>query len=179
MPAMPRISEDDFWEIIALLDWDNAGDDDAVLKPAVDALARRTEDDIHGFDDLLAEKLFAIDTREHARHMYEGQLDVDNGDDYISADDFLYGRCVVVANGRALYEAVLADPREMPKEMEFESLLYLAGAAFEQKTGREWDHLSPVSWESFQNAAGWAPTDKTRPGRFTGEGVPPGNRRPT
>ena len=49
----------------------------------------------------------------------------------------------------------------------------------ELKTGDEFDHLSPRSYESFSNKAGWAKTAKTRPGRFTGENVPPGNRRPT
>ena len=174
---MPRVSDDAFWKIIALLDWDRPGHDDEIVKPAIDALARMTEDEIRGFDDVLAEKLFAMDTREHARHMYERQLD--DGDDYISADEFLYGRCVVVANGRALYQSVLANARAMPKEMEFESLLYLARAAFEKKTGREYGHVTKVSRESFQNAAGWARTEKTRPGRFTGEGIPPGNRRPS
>lgn len=35
------------------------------------------------------------------------------------------------------------------------------------------------SYETFSNAAGWAPTEATRPGVFTGEHVPPLNRRPT
>jgi hypothetical protein len=176
---MNRVSEDTFWNIIALLDWDNAGDDDAVMRPAIDALVRMTEDDICAFEDMLAEKLFAIDTREHARHTYEGELDVDNGDEYISADDFLYRRCAVVASGRAFYERVLANPSATPKNLEFESFLYMVHTAFEEKTRREYDHAAPVSFESFQNAAGWAPTEKTRPGRFTSERIPPGNRRPT
>lgn len=173
------MSEETFWEIIALFDWDESGDDEAVMAPAVEALAARSAEDIARFQDILAEKLHALDTREHARGAYAGTADPDDGDTYISADDFLYVRCVVVANGRAFYEKVLADPTAMPTELEFESLLYLATQAHEEKTGTELDHSPPVDFESFSNAEGWKPTASTRPGKFTGPNVPPGNRRPS
>ncbi len=48
------MGEDLFWKIIALLDWRRAGDDDAVLRPAVEALSRRSVEDICAFDELLA-----------------------------------------------------------------------------------------------------------------------------
>src|ERR1043165_2019040 len=96
-----------FWHIISLFNWNETGDDEAVLEPACAALAAMSPDDICGFDDLLAEKLFALDTREHARACYAGELDPDDGDDYISADDFLYCRCVVIANGSECYASVL------------------------------------------------------------------------
>jgi hypothetical protein len=173
------MTEDQFWHIVALLDWEQVGDDDAVLRPAVTVLAAASEADIVEFEEILAEKLHALDTREHARHGYQGEADPDNGDDYISADDFLYLRCVVVANGRQLYQEVLADPGKMPTQMEFESLLYLARTAFEEKTGREFDGKTRVSYESFSNTEGWKPTGRTRGGKFTGPDIPPGNRRPT
>jgi hypothetical protein len=168
-----------FWRIIGLLDWDQAGDDDAVLEPATVVLASHSVEEIYAFDELLAEKLYALDTREVARGVYRGQLDPDDGDQYISSDDFLYSRCVIVANGRDYYQAVLADPSQAPQEMEFESLLSLARSAYEAKTGAEYDHLTRVSWESFSNAEGWKPTAQTQPGVFTSDAVPPGNRRPT
>jgi hypothetical protein len=173
------MNEHTFWEIIQLFDWDQAGDDDAVLEPAVQALSALDHDSIFRFDNILSEKLHALDTRTHCRACYMGKLDPDDGDDYISADDFLYSRCVVVANGRDFYASVLTDPTKMPREMEFESLLSLPRSAYERKTGEEYEHLPPVSYESFQNAAGWAPTAATRPGKFTAQNVPPGNRRPT
>lgn len=168
-----------FWDLIGRFDWNETGDDDAVLLPAVTALSRMTVEDIFAFDDLLAEKLYALDTREVCRGIYRGSLDPDNGDDDISADDFLYARCVVVANGKKLFDAVLADPSEAPQELEFEALLYLARMAYERKTGGEYDHLTPLSWESFSNKAGWAPTSATKSGKYTGANIPPGNRRPT
>ena len=173
------MNEDTFWEVISFLDWDKTGDDDTVIEPACKALAAMNVDAIYTFDDVLSERLHALDTREHCRACYAGELDPDDGDDYISPDDFLYCRCVVVANGREFYAAVLADPTRMPQDLEFEALLSLPESAFERKTGKSYDHVASVSYESFQNAAGWAATPATRPGKFTGPDIPPGNRRPT
>lgn len=173
------MSEEVFWALIARFAWEHAGDDDAVIAPAVTALSRMSVEDVFAFDDLLAEKLFALDTREMCRGIYRGELDPDDGDAYVSADGFLYARCTIVANGRAFYEATLADPMGAPQDSEFEGLLYLAGAAYEEKVGEEYPHVTPVSWESFSNEEGWTPTDATTPGRFAGDRVPPGNRRPT
>ena len=173
------MNEEVFWHIISLFDWNETGNDDAVFEPACAALAARSPEDICRFDDIFAEKLFALDTREHARACYAGELDPDDGDDYISADDFLYRRCVVVANGSEFYASVIADPTKMPQEMEFESLLSVASNAFVRKTGEEYEHATAVSYESFQNLDGWRPTPATKSGKYTGENIPPGNRRPT
>jgi hypothetical protein len=173
------MSEDVFWEVIALFDWKETGDDDAVLAPAREALAAMSEADIFAFSDILARKLYALDTRAHARQAFDGEADPDDGDDYISADEFLYVRCCVVANGRRLYDDVLADPKQTPQGVEFESLLYLARDAYEDKTGGAYEHTTPISFESFSNADGWKPTAETRPGKLTGPDIPPGNRRPT
>mgnify|MGYP000016348137 CR=1 FL=1 len=167
-----------FWQLIARFDWKRTGDDDAVLRPAVTALAALSVDDIYAFDDLLAEKLFALDTRAVARGVYRGQLDPDDGDDYISPDDFLYARCVIVANGKAYFEKALARPNGVAQDLEFEALMGVADAAYRLKTGDEYDHQPPLSWESFSNAAGWKPTAATKRGRATSARVPPGNRRP-
>ncbi len=174
-----HMKEELFWEIIGHLAWDHAGDDEAVLQPAVDRLSGLSVAEIVAFADILAERLFALDTREHCRAGYRGELDPDNGDDYISADDFLYLRCAVVANGQDMYEAVLRNPEKMLHGLEFEALLGLPERAYEDKTGQDFDHLSPVSYESFSNEAGWKPTLSTQAGRFTGDNVPLFNRRPT
>ena len=143
-----NMDEREFWKVIALFDWDESGDDDAVMEPARNALAKINIEGICAFDNILSEKLHALDTRAHCRACYKGELDPDDGDDYISADDFLYSRCVAVANGRDFYESVLADPTEMPQGMEFESILYLASSAFEEKTGESYEHVTPVDHES-------------------------------
>jgi hypothetical protein len=173
------MNERTFWEIISLLDWDKSGDDDAVIRPAVDALAAMDREAVFKFDDILSERLHALDTRAHCRACYAGELDPDDGDDYISADDFLYTRCVVVANGKDFYITVVEDPRRMPQGLEFEALLSIPLAAFEEKTGEPYEHAPPVNYESFQNSVGWLPSAATRPGKYTGPNIPPGNRRPT
>ena len=173
------MDETEFWRVISLFDWDETGDDDAVLEPACAALAEKGPDEIIQFEEILAEKLHALDTRRHCKACYAGELDPDNGDDYISADDFLYQRCVVVANGRQFYNSVLRFPSKFPQEMEFECLLSLGPTAFERSTGTELDHCTAVSYESFQNQEGWKPTEATSPGKFTDEGMPPMNRRPS
>ncbi|WP_146395928.1 DUF4240 domain-containing protein [Pseudobythopirellula maris] len=173
------MTESEFWQVVSLFDWDKTGDDEAVLEPACVALSEKGPDSITQFEDILAAKLHAIDTRRHCKACYAGELDPDNGDDYISADDFLYQRCVVVANGRDFYNDVLDNPSEFPQGMEFEALLSLGPNSFERAAGNEFDHCTAVSYESFQNHEGWATTAETKPGKYTGDGIPPGNRRPT
>jgi hypothetical protein len=91
-------------------------------------------EEIQSLQEMLAAKLHAIDGRAWAR---ESGPEVWWGEpDQLSVDGFLYARCVVVANGSESYDAVLADPREMPKDREFECLLYIAPNAFDKKTGR-------------------------------------------
>jgi len=172
------MNETEFWRIISLFNWKKSGDDDDVLAPAKKALASRSEADIFRFADLLAEKLHALDTREHCRGGYAGSLDPDDPDDYISADDFLYLRCCVVANGKKRYEQALGNPKKMMKDLEFEALLYLPTEAYEEKTGKDFPHVPKVDFESFQNKAGWKATPNTKRGRFTSKNIPPGNRRP-
>ena len=108
----------------------------------------------------------------------KGEVDPDDGDQYISADDFLYSRCVMLVNGRKKYEAVLKNPTGMARGSEFEAVLSLARDAHELKTGEELDVTALVSYESFSNKAGWKPNAKTKRGWTTSAKVPPLNRRP-
>jgi predicted DNA-binding WGR domain protein len=146
------MSDEAFWRIIALFNWKKTGDDDAVIEPAVNALAQMAPEHIKGFEDILAAKLYALDTVAHAREIGDEAYQPGK---YFSSDWFLYERCCVVANGAAFYEAVLAEPRNMPKDVEFEAILYVAGTAYERKTGEEIDHASSVSYETFANKQGW------------------------
>ena len=144
------MSETVFWRLIGLLNWKKSDDDEAIVAPVRKALAKMSVADIEGFASLLAEKLHALDTRAHAKNSVEG------GDDaYISGDIFLYARCCVVANGQAFYDKVLADSLQMPKDLDFESLLYLADEAYEAKTGKEFEFSAAVDYETGMNLAGW------------------------
>jgi hypothetical protein len=150
------VDESTFWRLIESFDWDKTGDDDGVVEPAVRSLARMSESEISAFQNTLASKLYALDGRAWAR---ESGYGVWWGEpDELSVDGFLYARCVVVANGREFFDSVLNDPTHMPKDMEFESLLYVAGKALQRKTGREDAETDEpgVSFETFSNRAGWA-----------------------
>ncbi|NEB00990.1 DUF4240 domain-containing protein [Streptomyces sp. SID13726] len=68
-----------FWALVASFDWERTGDDEAVLASAAQVLRGLPPQEILAFEDLLAAKLYALDTREHARWCYQGQADPDDG----------------------------------------------------------------------------------------------------
>src|SRR5262245_30561346 len=147
IPQEPKkmMSEREFWSIIDLLDWKHEGNDKRVLAPAVRALATKSKVGICQFEERIAYLLYQLDTRGHMDATGDG-----------SADGFLYARCVVVANGRQFYKSVLKDPSQMPKDLEFESLLGLASSAYKLKTGEEFEYCKGCSYDSFSNPIGWA-----------------------
>ncbi len=135
-----------------MLNWEATGDDAAVVQPVVNELATMSVEEVRQFDDILASKLFALDTRAHATEIGEGSY-VEG--EHFSVNMFLYARCVVVANGQEVFDAVVADPKSFPKDLEFESLLYIAAAAYEKKTGENYTHSPMPSYETYSNKDGW------------------------
>lgn len=146
------MSEQHFWEVISLLDWDQEGDDDAVVEPAAAHLAAGPVRHILEFADLLSEKLYALDSKAYAMHIGE---DAWSPDRYFSVDNFLYARCCVVANGKEMFEKVLRDPMQMPKDLTFEALLYIPAEAYERKTGKKYDYSPAFPIETYSNEKGW------------------------
>jgi len=169
---------DVFWRLLALFDW-SKNDHHDVTQRAVKALSTMAIVEINEFSEILARLLYSFDTREFCRAVYAGELDPDNGEDYISVDDFLYCRCDLVGNGRAYYDAVVADRSQIIQGCEFEHLLSVADFAYELKTGEDYEYDAAVSYESFSTSAGWAATTDTMPGTYTGPDVPLQNRRTT
>jgi hypothetical protein len=155
VPQKPKrmMSEDGFWSIIGLLDWSHEGNDEKVLRPAIRALASSSTLAIRRFEERLAFLLYQLDTKAHASNI--GADSYNPQSDRVSADVFLYARCVAVANGRDFYEAALKNPNKMPKDLEFESLLGIAEAACELKTGEPLDYSTGCNYESFSNPDGW------------------------
>lgn len=141
-----------FWKLIGMFRWKKTGDDDAVIEPAVAALAKMEVAEIFKFADILEEKLFQLDTQAFAENI---GADAYRPGKHFSVDLFLYARCVVVANGPDYFAHVLADAKNFPKDMDFEGLLSVAPYAYERKTGDEFDHVSPHDYETFSNQAGW------------------------
>ncbi len=149
--ASHSFTEEDFWQLIALLDWAREDDDAAVVEPLVTELESRPLAHIYRFSDLLSEKLWHLDTRRHAQVF----LDDPEEEGYLSADDFLYARCAVVANGRDYYERTLDNPSEMPADLTFEPLLYVAMTAYKRKTGKDFVAEPTFHYETYSNKKGW------------------------
>ncbi len=147
------MEESEFWDLIGELNWNAVGDDEAVCEPLANALVGKSIDAIDAFAEHLAQKLHALDTEAHARQIGEGAYV--GPDEHFSVDWFLYARCCVVANGREVFETVLEDPSQMPEDLEFEALLYVAATAYERKTGDDFDSDTSVSYETFSNKDGW------------------------
>lgn len=139
-----------FWEIIEKLDWSHRNRTD-ILAPAVTALAQMPISNIYLFQDFLAEKLYHLDTRLHAKSYMQNAKETD-----FSVDDFLYVRCAVVAEGQTYYETVLNDPTQMPAHLDFEHLLDLAAEAYHQKTGKQFTYTPIFNYETKSNKQGWA-----------------------
>lgn len=154
MPYIGVMDRDTFWKYVGLIDREALRDEDErdAVEPLIEALVKCTIDELAAFEDHLAQVLYDLDGRIYADH---------SGKSGMSADGFLFTRCYVVARGRLHYEAVLADPTKMPRTSHAwcESLLFVAVQAWATITGKEetdWDHVSPVSYETGSNAAAWA-----------------------
>jgi hypothetical protein len=148
-PQKELFSDDQFWRLIEAFDWTKKTGVD-ILAPAIEHLATMPVVNIYLFADKLSEKLFHLDTRAHGDAYLANE-----GDDYLSVDDFLYIRCAVVAEGKAYFEKVLDNPAEFPDEISFEPLLSLAKKAYEKKTGRKFDYHPSISYETYSNKAAW------------------------
>ncbi len=144
------LTDEGFWAIIEKLDWSKQGQNEAVLIPALQELAKMPMACIHQFEDILAKKLWQLDTRRHAIASLHGK-DLS----HLSDDYFLYDRCCVVANGKDFFEKILSEPSEWPMGYSFSPLLNLASDAFQLKTGREFIHFPKYNYETGSNEAGW------------------------
>ena len=147
------MTEEKFWSLIDTLDWENQGDDAAVIEPTVRTLAAYPAQEIYKFADLLSEKLYQLDGEEFARNI--GKDAYTNGERHFSRSYFLGARCCVIANGREYFDEVLAIPDQMPKDLEFESLLQIPSRAYELKTGKKYAHASAKNCETFSNKEKW------------------------
>ena len=151
------LSRDVFFELIMnVCDWDKSGDDDQVLAPLVDHLSKQSDEYIFAFEDIMSELLYEIDTRKN----YEKAAGIisKNSDLYLSDDLFLYSRCVAIINGKDYYNKVKNGKITDLWNSEFEAILYVARDAWARKHGKsasEFPHISPVSYETGSNKAGW------------------------
>ncbi len=143
------LTEQRFWGIIHLLDWEQAGQDKAVLAPAANALSQLSGSEIEAFADWQAFLLKQLDTQLHAETFAGDDAD-------LSADGFLYARCAVLANGRKTYYEVLSEPEKMPSNLSFEALLHLPEQAWRLQTKEDnWTYTPAFNYETGFNERGW------------------------
>ena len=118
-PAKEPLDGADFWRLIALIDVQalERDDDEAAIEPLYRRLLLNTEDELFAFEEQLAQHLYAIGGEAFAKNAgVSGNSDA----------GFLYVRCYVVAKGREFFEAVKADPTQMPKSLQWcEALLHV------------------------------------------------------
>ncbi|MBN8683101.1 MAG: DUF4240 domain-containing protein [Chitinophagales bacterium] len=153
-PREDGLSEAAFWDLIAKLDWSKPNDDEAIIEPLVEALSKSPLRHIYDFKDILAQKLYLLDTAAHAAHIGEHAYSPEN--DFFSEDGFLFARCCAVANGQQFYEKARVSPEFMPKNLEFPALLRVANEAHRRARGILLRYVSTYSIETFSNKNGWA-----------------------
>ncbi|WP_260804534.1 DUF4240 domain-containing protein [Planococcus maritimus] len=147
------MDENEFWNIVNMFQWKHAGYDEKILKKAIKYLSAKSNEDINEFEDILSKLLYDLDGKIYAENI--GEDSYVDGDTYFSPDEFLYARCVVVANGKDYYYEVLNDPNSMPKDMEFEAILYVASEAFEMKNDAEYEYSPKFDYETYSNESKW------------------------
>ncbi len=151
-PATPSESESErFWVDIARLDWIVA-DPEQVIEPLVASLARRNRIEIEAFESALAWFLYQLDGERFAREIGPGAY----GTEYFSSDHFLDARCAAVARGREVYSEILATPSKMPKDSEFEALLWVAERAWLRRFGSPKTFSTNEAMGTFSNRDAWA-----------------------
>lgn len=147
------MNEVEFWDIIDLLNWDEEGNDDAVIEPLVSFLSMKKEEEICAFQEILCRKLYDIDGEAYAREI--GKDAYQDQDHHFSRDWFLAARACAVANGQGFYEEILQDPSLMPKDLGFAALTAVAGRAFRKKTGKPLSYVPRFSEQSMSNLDLW------------------------
>ena len=145
------MNDNDFFKLTDALDWSKQGDDDKVLKPLIDHLAKCSDEEIFDFEDKMAELLYKLDTPKTAERSYGTR-------DHFSGDDFLYLRCVALINGNVFYEKILDGSDVLDADMEFEAILYAPAKAWAKKHNSdpdEYPHTPKPDYETGSNAKAW------------------------
>ncbi|MBB1157207.1 MULTISPECIES: DUF4240 domain-containing protein [Amycolatopsis] len=149
------MNDHEFWALVSLVRRDPPATDQAAFAPLEAELGRRGEAEIKQFEDILAQRLYDLDRSELAA-VPSAATGLP-----LSSDSFLYYRGAVVLAGEQAYRSVLEDPEKFRSYTgvggpEAEFLLYVAQHAYESSTGKEWEHVSPVDYETGSNPAGWS-----------------------
>ena len=150
------VTTEQFWQYIAELD---GRAEPEVFAALIEKLAQLRSAAICSFADQLATVLFALDSRDRMAQPIRDTADGPDSPAFpLSKEVFLYARCAVVLAGRDTWQRVVDDPSAMAGTWDLgaEELLYVAPAAFAQRTGSDWTHRTALDHTTGSNAAGWA-----------------------
>ncbi len=136
------MNDAEFWKIIRQAGSEADGDLDAIIGAVHEQLTKLTPSEIKSFNAIMGAKVAAAYTWKlwGAAYLMNGGC---------SDDGFEYFRGWLVAQGKSVYEAALADPDSLAKiadpendEYECEEILYVAMNAYEEVAGEDLD-LTP------------------------------------
>jgi hypothetical protein len=148
------MEEEQFWALMEIFEGRPEICSDVPYARLQEELARRAPDEIVGFEYRLASLLYRLDRRDLA------EIPAVDWPGELSNDGFLYARCAVVVAGKASYYEVLSDPSKFVRFTSAEAghaelVLDVAGRAFADATGSEWEYIAPVDYETGSNMDGW------------------------
>lgn len=127
------MNEDLFWRLIEEAKAEGGGDCDAFSESLTAKLQALAPQDILAFDGVMDQLLL----RSYRWDLWGAAYLINGG---ASDDGFDYWRGWLMAQGRAVFENALRDPDSLAdviegSELECEDILYVAGRAYEAKTG--------------------------------------------
>jgi hypothetical protein len=124
-----------FWQLIETAKKDSGADQQVQEQVLISSLAKYAPEEIVEFECLMREYLIAADDFG----IMAAQKIIDG---YVSDDPYLYFRCWLVGQGEVVFQNALQRPDSLATVVEdpyseFEALLYVATAAYEQRTGQQ------------------------------------------
>lgn len=151
-----QLTPEQFWQHVEALGGRAEPEGFATL---IETLAQLRSAAICSFADHLAAALYAVDSRDRMAQPIRDTADGPDSPAFpLSKEVFLYARCAVVLAGRDTWQQVAADPAAMAGTWDLgaEELLYVAPAAFAQRTGSDWTHQTALDHTTGSNTDGWA-----------------------
>ncbi|MBN1206874.1 MAG: DUF4240 domain-containing protein [Myxococcaceae bacterium] len=128
------MTEQEFWRLIDTSREESGGDLEELVDALTQHLASLPPSEIVAFD----KQLGALLDRAYDWGLWGAAFLINGG---CSDDGFLYFRAWLVAQGRTVYEAALADPESLvdvaEPDAELEELLGVAESAYQEATGEE------------------------------------------
>jgi hypothetical protein len=136
--ALTFVNMESFWELMA---WHHSPSEDGFAR-LTRALSSLDAAHIEAFAASLEWALVALSTPAHAARRVRDASEPDGSAALpMSQDVFLYARCAIVAQGRATWEQVVADPTALDQGWDIaggEELLEVVPEAYERVTGLVW-----------------------------------------